>query len=357
MMIEDHEGNPNQRREFLRRSMAGIGASALMAGRRQSDPGSFTTQAAFAAYQRRRRRELWGLLGDLPWNHRPGPAKLIARERGDGYTLERLELDLNGIEPVPAILLIPDNRQPKAPGLLYIHWHGGTYPTGKDELLTGRKVLPAYAPVVAEKGIVTLAIDSWCFGQRKRAENGSQGESDAFKKMIWQGQVLFGMMIFDEHRALDYLASRAEVDPNRLGSFGLSMGATKSWWLAALDPRVKLCLDLCCMTDFDELIRTDNLKGHGIYYYVPNLLRHFSTAGINELIVPRAHASLNGRRDALTPPAGVEKVRDHLMPLYRKFGNQEDCRVELFDCGHEELPEMRRIILDWMDRHLLAAGR
>ena len=70
------------------------------------------------------------------------------------------------------------------------HWHGGTYPVGKTELLTGQKVLPAYAPVLAEKGIVTLAIDSWCFGERKHAENGNQGEMDAFKLAVKPGDDL-----------------------------------------------------------------------------------------------------------------------------------------------------------------------
>ena len=188
-----------------------------------------------------------------------------------------------------------------------------------------------------------------------RDKDGRNGEWDAFKNMIWHGQVLFGMMIFDEHRAVDYLVSRPEVDPKRIGAFGLSMGSTKAWWLTALDPRIKLCIDLCCMTDFDALIKANNLKGHGIYYYVPSLLKHFSTGQINELIVPRAHLSLNGRNDSLTPPAGVERVRDHLAPLYAKYGKAEDCRVELFDCGHEELPEMRRLTMEWMDRHLVNA--
>ena len=88
---------------------------------------------------------------------------------------------------------------------LYIHWHGGNYGTGKDELLQGQKVLPAYAPVLAEKGIVTLAIDSWCFGQRQHDKDGRNGEWDAFKLMLWKGQVLYGMMLFDEFQAVTYL--------------------------------------------------------------------------------------------------------------------------------------------------------
>ena len=166
--------------------------------------------------------------------------------------------------------------------------------------------------------------------------------------MLWNGQVLFGMMLFDEFRALDYLASRAEVDPERLSVFGMSMGATKAWWLAGLDSRVRLCMDVCCLTDFEELIKAHGLKEHGIYYFVPSLLKHFQTAQINELIVPRAHLSVNGRRDPLTPPAGVEKIRDYLLPLYRQHGKEQDCRIELFDCAHQELPEMRKVIVEWM---------
>lgn len=307
----------------------------------------------FAAYQQKRRRELWSLLGDLPSQHKPKPAKVLKTEKNEGYTLEHLELDLNGIEPVPALLLIPDRRQTPAPGLLYIHAHGGTYDLGKEELLKGRNVLPAYAPVCAEKGIVTLAIDSWCFSGRKHDPDGRNGEMDAFKLMLWQGRVLWGMMMFDEFQAVTYLSSRPEVDPKRLGAFGLSMGSTKAWWLAALDPRIQLCIDLCCLTDYEELIRIRNLRGHGIYYYVPSLLKHFQTHQINELIVPRPHLSLNGRKDLLTPPAGVERIRDHLLPLYAKYGKQEDLRIELFDCGHEEIPDMRKLVLEWFDKHLV----
>jgi len=313
------------------------------------------TTAAFFERQARRRQELWNLLGELPREHRPQPAKVLSVEQHSGYKLERLELDLNGLEPVPALLLIPNQRQAKASGLLYIHAHGDTYELGKEELLLGREVLPAYAPLCAELGLVTLAIDSWCFSERQHDPKGAVGEHDAFKLMLWQGRVLWGMMMFDEFQAVSYLAGRSEVDPQRIGALGLSMGATKAWWLAALDPRIRLGIDLCCLTDFDELIKTHNLRGHGIYYYVPRLLAHFQTADINELIVPRLHLSLNGRHDALTPPSGVEKVRDRLLPLYDRYGRRDDCRIELFDCGHEETPGMRRLVRDWLNRLSIGA--
>ena len=107
------------RRDFLKQSAATV---AIASGN-----GSMTNAQAsrtlrqFTSYQLRRRRELWKLPGELPWDHKSKAPKLIKKERGEGYTLEHLELDLNGLEPVPALLLIPDQREESAPGLLYIH--------------------------------------------------------------------------------------------------------------------------------------------------------------------------------------------------------------------------------------------
>lgn len=342
------------RRQFVSQSALFTAAAELgWYGIAEAAHAKSETAGSFSSYQSRRREALWGLLGDLPWAHEPAPPKVIGTEQHDNYTLQRLVLDLNGIEPVPAVLLIPKQVQHPAPGLLFMHWHAGMYGLGKEQLLRGTTVQPAYAPLLAEMGVVTLAIDSWCFGERKHDANGQRGEEDAFKLMLWRGQVLWGMMIFDEFRALSYLAGRPEVDPQRLGAFGMSMGATKAWWLAALEPRVQLTLDVCCLTDYESLIAAHGLSGHGIYYFVPSLLKQFDTTGINELIVPRPHVSVNGRNDSLTPPEGVEKIREKLLPLYRQHGREEDCRIELFECAHEETPAMRRLIIDWMRRYLV----
>lgn len=343
------------RREFMSQSaLLPIGLTMGSNGSNQA-ASALDASLPFATYQQVRRRNLWGLLGDLPWQHEPSPPKVVGTEEHEDYTLQRLVLDLNGVEPVPALLLIPKELKRPAPGLLFIHWHAGMYDLGKEQLLRGTDVQAAYAPVLAKLGVVTLAIDSWCFGERKHDSNGHRGEEDAFKLMLWRGQVLWGMMMFDEFRAFSYLASRPEVDPQRIGAFGMSMGSSKAWWLAGFEPRVRLTIDICCLTDYESLIAAKGLSGHGIYYYVPSLLKQFDTTGINELIVPRPHLSLNGRKDPLTPPAGVEKVRDRLLPMYRQHGNEQDCRIELFDCAHQETPEMRSLVIEWMRKYLVDA--
>lgn len=340
------------RRDFIKAGAMAGGLSLL------ASEGAMAARTLdeFKVFQSERRALLWSLLGDLPEKKAP-VATLKKVEQHPGFTLEHLDLELNGLQTVPALLLLPDKRQEKAPGLMYHHWHGGDYFVGKQELLTGTRAMQAYAPVYAEKGIVALAIDSWCFGERAPyPDNGGNGESDTFKEMLWKGRVLYGMMMFDEWQALNYLCTRPEVDSSRIGSFGISMGSTKSWWLAALDERITCCMDLCCLTDFEALIANKGLARHGIYYYVPSLLKHFQTHGINELIVPRPRLSLNGRFDGLTPPEGVERVRDHLAPLYAQYGNSADCHIALYDCKHEELPEMRELILAWLDKYLVGAA-
>jgi dienelactone hydrolase len=170
--------------------------------------------------------------------------------------------------------------------------------------------------------------------------------------MLWQGQVLWGMMVFDSLRAVDYLCSRSDIDATRIGTLGLSMGSTMAWWLAALDPRIKVCVDICCLTDFQALIESRGLDGHGIYYYVPSLLKHFTTPQINALIAPRPHLSLAGNYDRLTPQAGLERIDRELKAVYGNLGCSDAWELKRFNVGHFETAEMRAAILAFLDKWL-----
>ena len=296
-----------------------------------------------------KRRLLYSLLGDLPDRDRPISARTLSVEERPGYHLEKLVLDLNGIEPVPAYFLKPDRLPQPAPVILYHHAHGGDYALGKDELLRGRVQLhePPYADVLTSMGYCVLCADTWAFGERA-----TRTETDIFKHMLWHGRVMWGMMVYDSLRALDYLTSRPDVDAGRIATLGLSMGSTMAWWVAALDERVKVTVDLCCLTDFQALIAADNLKEHGLYYYVPSLLKHFSTASINELIAPRPHLSLAGNLDALTPPEGLDRIDRHLQSVYAQAGMPGNWKLFRQDVGHQETPEMRAEITAWLKRYL-----
>jgi dienelactone hydrolase len=161
------------------------------------------------------------------------------------------------------------------------------------------------------------------------------------RETLWRGQTLWGLMVYDSIKALDYLTSRQDVDAARLGTLGLSMGSTMAWWLAALDERVKVCIDLCCMSDFQALIAHRSLEGHGLYYFVPGLLKHFTSAQINALIAPRAHLSLAGIYDPLTPPDGLDRIDAELREVYAGAGAPEAWRLSRHGTGHMETAAMR----------------
>lgn len=298
---------------------------------------------------RERRNLLYQLLGELPDRHRPIAVEKVSEDERDGYILEKLELDLNGIEPVPAYFARPKEVDGPAPAVLYNHAHGGDYKLGKQEFIEGRKALqePPYAKVITDRGWAGLCVDTWVFGERSHTS-----EMDMFKAMLWQGRVLWGMMVYDSIRALDYLVSRPETDPERIGTMGISMGSTMAWWVAALDERVNVTVDLCCLTEFHTLLRKKGLGGHGIYYYVPGLLKHFTTADINALIAPRAHLGIAGSQDNLTPPEGLEIIDRELKAVYEAHGVPENWRLIVYDDGHRENPDARPEILAFLDKHM-----
>jgi pimeloyl-ACP methyl ester carboxylesterase len=293
------------------------------------------------------RDKLYRLLGDLPPRDRPVGATLIAREiRGD-YICEHLRLDLNGIEPVPAYFIKPIHATGRLPVVLFNHSHGGIYEIGKRELLEGREYMaaPPYAEELTRGGFAALCIDHWAFGQRR-----GRTESALFKQMLWEGRVLWGMMVFDSIKAIDYLLTRDDIDAQRIATLGMSMGSTMAWWMAALDERVKVCIDLCCLTDFQSLIDTAQLDAHGVYYYVPGLLKHFTTAQINSLVAPRPHLALAGIRDVLTPVEGLDRIDRELRAVYSDHGSAEKWKLLRFDVAHQETTEMRCKVLQWLNQ-------
>jgi dienelactone hydrolase len=298
-----------------------------------------------------RRKELYSLLGDLPARDRPIKARRIREDEGESYGLEVLMLDLNGIEEVPAYMTRPKASRPPWPAVLYNHAHGGRYEIGKEEFIRHRDGFqdPPYAEALARMGIAGLCIDAWNFGERR-----GRTESELFKEMLWKGRVLWGMMVYDSLRAIDYLVSRPDVHANRIGTLGLSMGSTTAWWTAALDTRIAVTVDLCCLTDFNALIQTRGLDGHGIYYYVPSLLEHFSTADINALIAPRPHLALAGNYDPLTPPQGLDRIDAELRTAYAELGASDAWKIVRYGVGHMETAAMRAEALSFLRKYLLA---
>jgi len=305
------------------------------------------------------RRRLWQLLGDLP----PRPARprvrLLWRKPREGFTLEKFEFDNEAGATVPGYLCIPDGLKAPAPAILYCHYHGGEYDNGKEEIF---KVWPAKTVPALEftrRGYVVIAIDAYCFGERKgkgpagKKETGSAEELSMSKLNLWHGRTLWGMMLRDDLMALDYLCSRPEVDRKRIGVTGMSMGSTRSWWLAALDERISVAVCVACLTRYQDLIATGRLREHGIYYFVPDVLKYFDTEAVVSLIAPRPLLTLTGDRDGGSPISGVTTINSFVAGIYSLYGKDECFRGIVYPgVGHRYTAKMWRETLSWLDRWL-----
>jgi len=175
----------------------------------------------------------------------------------------------------------------------------------------------------------------------------------ASKFNLWVGRTLWGMILRDDLMALDYLLSRSEVDPSRVAVTGMSMGATRSWWLMALDERITTGVAVACLTRYQNLIAHEGLKYHGVYYYVPNLLNYFDTEAVIALAAPRPILLMNGDGDDGSPVDGIKLIEAAVRPAYRLYDKENNFQSVVYPgVGHEYLPEMWQKILSWFDRTL-----
>jgi dienelactone hydrolase len=297
-------------------------------------------------------------LGDLP--PRPSPPKIrtVSIDKKDGYRIEKFTFDNGAGSEVPGYIAIPDQRQGKLPAILTMHGHSSS----KENMFGYQPTSQDVAALLAKRGYVVLGIDSYFNGERRGTgpagtletqARGSDQEMSLFKLNLWLGRTLWGMMLRDEQIALDYLIARPEVDANRIGAQGMSMGSTRAWWLAAIDDRVKAVVGVACFTRYEDLIGIRSLSAHGIYYFVPGILKHFDTEGIMALLAPRPFLALTGDSDAGSPPEGMRKLETILTNFYKLYGKRDQFQSIIYpNTGHVYNDDEKSRMVAWFDKYL-----
>jgi hypothetical protein len=276
---------------------------------------------------------------------------LLSTETGarDGYVVERLAFDIAGSGRVRGFLTRPATAGGRCPAILYAHSHGDRHEIGASELIDGRSyLLSPFGQILARAGYVTLCLDMPTFGDRD-----GMTESAAATAHLWYGTTLMGQMLSEEAAALTWLRSRDDVDPERIGAFGISLGSTLTYWHAALDPRIRAIAHLCCYADYATLVELGAHDNHGIYLVVPHLLRHTSTGEIAGLVAPRAQLICLGEDDELTPPPSIERALAVTRPMYVAAGAPD--ALEVFvqaGVDHRETPQMHEKVMAFLAREL-----
>jgi hypothetical protein len=270
---------------------------------------------------------------------------------GTDWRLSRLTLRTGKGGPVRGFLCRPMAVDP-VPAVLVIHAHGNRYDIGADELMLGRPALAGPpGPAFAALGMATLCLDMPCFGDRSGTT-----ESAATKAALWHGQSLAGQMVGECHAAVEWLAAQPWARPDGIGVFGISMGATLGYWLAAVDTRVRALAQECCLADFAALIKSGAHDLHGHYLTVPGLLDVASNGQIAGMMAPRAQFIGLGDLDPLTPPDAMAIALEQVQAAYRLAGGSLVIRREA-SAGHVETPGMRAAMLDFMARALQSSAQ
>lgn len=276
-------------------------------------------------------------------DHRIALADRKAEHR-DGFVAEALTFATASGEHFRALMTRPAGSG-KHRAILYIHAHGNRHDIGAAELLDGRPALVSpLGPLLAKMGYVTLCIDLPGFGSRAAAS-----ESALAKARLWHGKSLAGQMLGELHSAVGWLTNQPNLDAARIGAFGISMGATFAYWLAAVDPRIACAVQLCCYADYDALIETGAHDLHGIYLTVPGLLGIASNGEIAGRVAPRPQFIGIGDRDPLTPPAAVDKALATTRAAYAAAGVSDKLALHReADLDHRESPAMREAWLTFL---------
>jgi dienelactone hydrolase len=294
------------------------------------------------------RDRLRAALGD--WQIRLEPPETVAGKAIPGARLFDLRFAGSHGYEVPATLALPETDGPY-PAILWAHAHGGNYELGRRELIQGRPALTRPpVPELTRAGFAVLCLEMPCFGARALP-----GESSLAKALLWQGRTLFGQMLAELQAGVDLLSGNLQIIPERIGVAGVSMGGTLSFWLAALDPRIRAAAHMCCFADLAFLVAAGAHDSHGIYMTVPGLLPLISTGELAGLVAPRAQLVCVGLADPFTPAGAFALARAELAAAYASAPGQLEILADPAS-GHAETPAMRQRLLDFFGRHLRPAA-
>jgi dienelactone hydrolase len=160
-----------------------------------------------------------------------------------------------------------------------------------------------------------------------------------------------GVMFLDDIRTVDYLVTRPEVDPERIGCCGLSVGGFRSAHLAGLDPRIKAAVVVGWMSTYGSMLQ-NKLTSIGFMKVVPGLYQHMDLPDVVSMNVPGGLMVINGTKDGLFPLDGVYAAFDKIAAVYKKAGVPERFQGVTYDGPHEFNAQMQEKAFAWLDRWL-----
>ena len=246
----------------------------------------------------------------------------------------------------------PARQDARLPAILYVCGHGGVK---KDGVSFGNKVhYQHHGGWFARNGYVCLVIDSLQLGEIEAIHHGTH----LYGRWWWlsRGYTPAGVEAWNCVRALDYLQSRPEVDGDKLGVTGRSGGGAYSWWIAAIDERIKAAVPTAGITDLQNHVVDGVVEGHCDCMFCLNTYR-WDYPLVAALVAPRALLISNTDRDGIFPLDGVYRTYSKVRRLYELLGKPNDLALQITAGGHADTQELHIHAFRWFDKHLKGIDR
>lgn len=313
------------------------------------------------------------VLAECMQNLQPAPKayamEVTDREQRDGYEARKIRFNLSEWSRVPAYLLVPEGEGP-FPAIVLLHDHGAHFSIGKEKMVRPFYVAPEVmedadqwasqcydgqyvGDYLARHGYVVLAVDALFWGERGRKEGTSYDAQQALASNFLQMGASWGAFInVDDMRSAEFLASLPFVDKERVGSLGFSMGAYRSWMLAALTDVVRASASICWMNTTEHLMTLTNNQNKGGSAYamlIPALRRYLDYPHVASIACPKPTLFFNGTRDKLFPIEGVKDAYQEMEAVWKSQGASDRLVTKLWDEKHFFNKEMQKETLEFFD--------
>ncbi len=295
-----------------------------------------------------RHRELLEMLGLDPLPEKtPLQAEVTGRVTQDEFLVEKIHFQSRPGLYVTGNLYLPKQVDEKLPAILYVCGHGGVK---RDGVSFGNKVhYQHHGEWFARNGFVCLTIDTLQLGEIEGIHHGT------YRYDMWwwlnRGYTPAGVEAWNCVRALDYLQSRPEVDPERLGVTGRSGGGAYSWWIAAIDERIKAAVPVAGITDLENHVVDGCVEGHCDCMYMVNTYR-WDYGQVAAMVAPRPLLISNTDADRIFPLDGVVRTFEAARRIYEMHGAADKIGLNITAGGHQDTQELRVHAFRWFNRHL-----
>ncbi|MCC9137255.1 dienelactone hydrolase family protein [Pontibacter silvestris] len=330
----------------------------------------------------------------LAFNPEPAPlnTEILNTTKRAGYTQYLVRYNLNALQKTEAFLLVPDNLTKPAPAVIALHDHGGFYYFGKEKhtLTDNRPAIlveyiqnlyegRSYADELAKRGFVVLCPDAIYFGSQKldpealtpgvsksylsqiskadesasiKAYNKLAGANEVAmeKTILTSGTTWLGIIAQGDKVAVDFLLSRPEVVPDKIGCIGLSLGGLRSTYLFGLDSRIQVGVIAAFSTTYQQMLKEH--AHHTWMMYVPRQYQFLDLPDVASLNAPRPLMVMNCNQDKLFSHSGMQAAEQKLSAVYKKMKASDKFKCNYYDEPHSMTIPMQEDAFAWLEKWL-----